>query len=306
LIYKILGLPPYIFRKRIEHYGNDIKDVFRYRKFPMFRCVVIETSSFCNRKCKFCPVSIAPRGKIFMDESIFNKIIKELSDINYQGAIYLHLYNEPLCDPKIVEKVRKTKLSVPKSQIKMNSNGDYLTRELLIELYNAGLDQLNLSIYGKKIPNHIQRITSEVNSHVKKILNIMIQDSLMGNRAGALKNVIITEPLRADCYSPSYDVVINYKGDYIICCEDYYGESALGNVKEIALMEIWNGKKYKYIRYLLRKKRRKEIPICKNCNSLGSIYGKHYLSAEEIKALNQKKKRGGFLDWNDFKIVRFL
>lgn len=300
LIKYLFGVPAYIFLKRINHQKRNIYDLFRYKKYPMFRCVIIETSSYCNRRCKTCPVSIAPRNEEYMAEKLFNKIISELKDMKYNGHIFLHLFNETLCDYRIIEKVAMVRNEIPKSNINMNTNGDLLTLEMANKLYIAGLNRLNVAIYDSEIPEHIESIENRIDGNVKKMIHVFLQHNLKGNRAGRLNNVIINKPLKADCYDPSHDIVINYKGDYLLCCEDYFAESKIGNVKDKHICQIWNSKKYKYIRCLLKHHKRTEINICNKCNKLHNIYGKYYLTNDQIEQINSVEGKT-YTDWTYFK-----
>ena len=55
-------------------------------------CIIIETSSYCNRRCSYCPVSKIPRKQSFMSEDLFEKIIYELRNIDYRQMIKLNLF----------------------------------------------------------------------------------------------------------------------------------------------------------------------------------------------------------------------
>jgi hypothetical protein len=73
---------------------------------------------------------------------------------------------------------------------------------------------------------------------------------------------------------------ILWNGDVTFCCDDYNGELVVGNVKEKSLLEIYEGKEFKKIRYemergILSRKR------CQNCqgivvDSKGKILRNYY------------------------------
>lgn len=71
--------------------------------------VVIETSSFCNRKCDYCPLCFMDRKQNFMSDDLWEKIISELSGMKYKSQIVLNFYNEPLLDKSLPEKIKKSK-----------------------------------------------------------------------------------------------------------------------------------------------------------------------------------------------------
>lgn len=296
MILRYVGLEPYKIRNYIENKAgflkNDVYGLIRYGQFPMFNEINVETSSYCNRKCPACPTSLFERGKIYMDEKIYEKIVQMLAVIRYSGKISLHFFNEPLEDPSIVEKVRLMSENNPKASIWINTNGDYLTIELLRNLISAGIDKLFITQYDGKIHKHIQNIMNKVNSSERKFISVRAINNFTGNRGGSLENEIIDETLFAGCYLPSTQLVINYKGEVVLCCNDYYGKVVMGRIDKDSLMNIWSNKKFKKMRSLLKKKQRSQIKICEYCNFAGYRRGsKEYLSSDEIIRFNNSMVR---------------
>lgn len=72
-----------------------------YFKFP--RVVSIETLVDCNARCSFCPYPASPRKGQEMQDSLFLKIIEDLSVIPTDHAfrITLSRINEPLLDKRL-------------------------------------------------------------------------------------------------------------------------------------------------------------------------------------------------------------
>lgn len=125
------------------------KDLFaRYVKR-----IVIETSSYCNRRCVFCPNADGSRLKArhVMPEAMFRTVIDDLAEIGYARTILFHLYNEPLADPAIFDRISYARSRLPKAILSFNSNGDYIRAGTLKRLAEAGLTNLHISIYG---PEH--------------------------------------------------------------------------------------------------------------------------------------------------------
>jgi len=117
--------------------------------------ITIEPNSKCNRKCWFCPNAILDRysENHKMKVSTFQKIVRELEEIDYNGVISYSFYNEPLLDDKLEEKIAYVKAHLPKSVQLVTTNGDYLTKERLQTLAVAGLDDIIISIYNVNDPN---------------------------------------------------------------------------------------------------------------------------------------------------------
>lgn len=67
------------------------------------KVVSLETTTTCNQKCYFCPVSIAPREDYAMPDEMFNDIVNQLTTIPTLEAVFLQSYNEPTVDRRFVE-----------------------------------------------------------------------------------------------------------------------------------------------------------------------------------------------------------
>ena len=53
---------------------------------PLFTRIQIQTVSWCNRSCVFCPSGKFPVEKVFMPVEVYHRIIKQLQALNYAGA----------------------------------------------------------------------------------------------------------------------------------------------------------------------------------------------------------------------------
>ena len=94
-----------------------LKEIFikhmtvRYDKGGIFKKIFIETVSYCNNDCIFCPVSSkagARKPGNFMSEDLYAKILKELKDISFKGSVGFHCNNEPLLDKRLVSWIQKS------------------------------------------------------------------------------------------------------------------------------------------------------------------------------------------------------
>ena len=67
------------------------------------KIVSLETTTTCNQKCYFCPVSIAPREDYAMPDELFDRIVNELTTFPTLEAVFLQSYNEPTVDRRFVD-----------------------------------------------------------------------------------------------------------------------------------------------------------------------------------------------------------
>lgn len=121
--------------------------------FKRFVCIInLETNAYCNRHCHYCPLNIFERkNNINIDDKLFLKIINELESIQYSSTISLNLYNEPLSDTKIFERIKIIKTRLKNVFLRFNSNGDFLDIATLKKLESCGLDSINITLHTTKI-----------------------------------------------------------------------------------------------------------------------------------------------------------
>jgi 2-deoxy-scyllo-inosamine dehydrogenase (SAM-dependent) len=98
-------------------YNNAIGDRGR------FHLACIETSTDCNRRCSYCPVSVHPRSSRILDTCA---IIDQLRDGRFVGAVAWGIYNEPLLTPNFKAVLEYARRLLPLTRHQINTNGDLL------------------------------------------------------------------------------------------------------------------------------------------------------------------------------------
>lgn len=141
--------------------GYDPVDGMQLRElYPLFTRISIETLSFCNRDCVFCPLhwSQQERGRKRMTDELYDKIVGELEELAFDGVAQMFLLSEPTIDVSMKAKLRKLREACPHVTTYASSNGDLFDRlytqrgmehalKAIEEFYEAGLTTLNLNIY---------------------------------------------------------------------------------------------------------------------------------------------------------------
>lgn len=233
--------------------------------------VNIETTTLCNRRCWHCPNSIFDRSlkknEKIMPESLFKKIIDELAELNYQGRVSPHLYGEPLLDTRLVRLMEYAHTKIPKANLLIYTNGDFLDREVIDKLYEAGVNSFFVSLHSgtRKDEERIKKLKEYVERTNKKIcIDYQIFDNTvpLATRIGLVHvDKVMDFP---PCLADDNPATINYQGDFQLCCNDYLGEIAFGNVANERLMDIWTKKSFQNVRKQL-KRRVYVLDICKRC-----------------------------------------
>lgn len=215
------------------------------------KLIEIEISSFCNRTCWFCPNSIIDRKSknIELQEELFLKCIDNLAEINYAGMLNFHRFNETLANKELIlKRLRQARSKLPKATLGIFSNGDYLNREYLDALADAGASFLLVSYYGtKNEPFDVESYIKPAMAKMGKKLGLSYityidtpqeyrvsfayekmqvfyrswNPALSGSDRGG-----VIEPIKQrsqsvrtkGCYYPLMDMYIDYNGLAMPCC----------------------------------------------------------------------------------------
>jgi len=134
-----------------EHFCADLTSAQAAELFKKsVRSVEISISSYCNRRCPYCPNSKADRisQRNFMSDDLFLSVMRQLCRIDYANEIALNRFNEPLADRDYaMKRIREIRAFVPKAKITVFSNGDYLDASYVRELGEAGVWWVMVTIH---------------------------------------------------------------------------------------------------------------------------------------------------------------
>jgi radical SAM protein with 4Fe4S-binding SPASM domain len=114
--------------------------------------VEVETHSYCNRRCDYCPNVTGDRlgPNVRMKPEIYDRLLSGLAEVGFGGSFVLNSYNEPLFDRAIIERIAEARAALPKARLMIYTNGDYLTPDYVSELAHAGLNYMHVSIHLKQ------------------------------------------------------------------------------------------------------------------------------------------------------------
>jgi MoaA/NifB/PqqE/SkfB family radical SAM enzyme len=115
-----------------------------------------DPSDSCNFQCKFCPTgdrklmkSTPGRSHGVMDFNLYKKIIDDICEFEKPIKV-LRLYKdgEPLLNPRLAEMIKYAKENKCSERIDTTTNASLLNATKNIEIIDAGLDRINISIEG--------------------------------------------------------------------------------------------------------------------------------------------------------------
>ena len=116
----------------------------------------IDPCDTCNFRCKFCPTGCAEtmsatpnRGHGVMDFEVYKNIIDGICQFEDKvKVIRLYKDGEPLLNPHFADMVRYAKKSGCCERVDTTTNASLLTPELSLQIIDAGLDRINISVEG--------------------------------------------------------------------------------------------------------------------------------------------------------------
>ncbi len=270
--------------------SDEVFQLIENSDYPLPSEVEISESGTCNRSCSFCPRSDPeyPDIKKFISNFLHNKLISELSDLNFAGTLRYSGFVEPLLDKNIFNLIKNARMKLPKSNIEMVTNGDVLNDERLIKLYESGLTKLLISIYDgpedvEKFQLMMDKNKIPSNKYFLRHRYLPPEQDFgitMSNRAGLMKNAEhsiapLNKTLEKPCYYPSYTFFLDYNGDVLMCPHDWGKKNILGNLEKQSFKEIWLSSIALFTRKGLIKADRNFSP-CDVCDVSGDLIGKKH------------------------------
>lgn len=137
-------------RLRLQHFLEQT-DIDACRKLftSSVSLVEVETHSYCNRTCWFCPNAKIDRRTVkhYLPLSVYHQILEDLGSINYRGVFSLARYCEPFADEATYDRLAEARRMAPNARLVVYSNGDYLRSPELARLSEIGIHELHIGIY---------------------------------------------------------------------------------------------------------------------------------------------------------------
>jgi len=271
----------------------------------------IETSTFCNFNCEFCPNRIKRRPTAHMSMDLFKEIINKGLTLGTLETLSTVSFNEPTLDPLYDDRIEF--IATTPLKLRLYTNGTGLTPErvnrlaeldilryIMFEipsLDEAEFTRLTGNPYGYKrtlqafvdaraagLPALIsmQGTTLERISSAPAILQNfgqVIAPTWTGDRAGFLQNrygAFIYMPfprICKPCRVAETGLYFNIHGDLILCCEDVNYVSSYGNIQDGTIQEILDSPKAKRIRgYALGETDMPKDFLCRHCKVMRDAF----------------------------------
>ncbi len=262
---------------------------------PLPRIIHIETRTKCNGLCSFCEASVKTdkREDKHMSLDLVKMIINELKEVDYSNRLSFYNNNEPFIDKRIFEMIKLARTALPYAYLELKSNGKNLTKEMVFEIFNAGLDMLYINDYKDdyQMTENVKKIKEELNNsrrlkghlagdtyHSRIMISSEDINKVKGTRAGTSPNKKFTgKPLDKMCMRPFEMITIGPDGQIGTCSEDFHYAMNMGNVDNnkrefTKLFDLWTGEKWNNLRKELINGNRSYNNLCSKCDYRGHTF----------------------------------
>lgn len=243
----------------------------------------LNVTELCNRgqgaikPCVFCPridPSVYPNQKLHMTVGLAEVISRQLHELNFQGAITLCGFGEPLFHVGLESIAR----AFGNIRVELVTNGDFLDVERIKQLDKNGVDFFVVSMYDG--PHQVEIFQEKFARASNK--NYLLRDRWhkedknfglkLTNRAGMVQ-AGNQEPVdkKQPCWYLTYQMMIDWNGDVLLCPQDWSKKTRFGNLNSERLIDIWATAMHKRRMKLITGNR--NVSPCKTCNTQGTLHG---------------------------------
>lgn len=270
----------------------------KYGKLIGLTTIELNVTELCNRKCVFCPrhdPAVYPNKKLYMEKRVIDRLITQLKENNYNGAIHISGFGEPLLNPDILDHIIYIKNNLNDCYLELTTNGDFLTAEK-VQILKNHVDRIVVDCYdGEEQASAREQMFKSVSFNKfalrrlwydteQQSLEEKVQEWNFNNRAGAVTNIKF-DVTGKQCYIPFYRITIDWNGDIVLCCNDWHRQqTGLGNILATPFYDLWFSDQLTHVRRNLASGCRIDS-ACKNCSTNGTLYGK-----ASFDILNQHQK----------------
>jgi radical SAM protein with 4Fe4S-binding SPASM domain len=205
-----------------------------------------------------------------MSIEIYEELISQLKELEYEGRISYDFYNEPTLSPHLENYIMMAKSALPKTNIELYSNGTLISLDRFQRLNAAGVDKFIITKH-EGLGTYIfeETMTKLSEEELSKVQYREFTELRLTNRGGVLPGIPFeTEAVNLPCMIPSMMLTITVNGNVVPCFEDFYQKNQMGNIMEKKIKDIWLSDDYVSFRKKLFFGKRAEFEACKNCSRL--------------------------------------
>jgi hypothetical protein len=209
----------------------------------------LEIASICNLACPYCPCKDQGKHREvgLMSDEVFDRSMYWLAKFVKAGTqreLNLFGVGEPLLHPKVVQFTAAARRIIPGYlaargvTLRMNTNGILLTEENLRDLFDAGIDSIDLT-------DHEAKTSMMAIRAIRKVTGQQNPSQAIGSKWGYSRDGIIapnnwgglidwTPDVQYERYVCPWltggCVMVMSNGDVTRCCQDAFSRGVLGTI----------------------------------------------------------------------------
>ena len=276
-IARCLTPKPYRATARRISYGfqdfvrKGIPNLLYYGTPDIFERACFESNTDCNfNRCWYCPQSIDPKENHLMGGEGYQKMVQQLSRIGRQGFRGMFapvFFGEPtMLGRKLVDMMDFTRTRLPNAELHIFTNGILLTPALYDELIRAGVDKIIITRHPGASTRNPDRLREHAEpKEYKKHVWDRTSDDI--KKLWERNPVIIPSyrVLRLErCPMAAEQLTVDWQGNVLFCCNDYYGRYQHGNIMGRDILAIWKEPEFSKLRAEVRKGIYR-LDLCRKC-----------------------------------------
>ena len=258
----------------------------------MFNQLQLETTNYCNSHCQFCPHNKYKADELgTMSDTLYEKILMDASKYPLK-MFYPILNGEPFCDPDFIQRVYTAREYLPKTLIRIFTNGSLMTGADMDALAKVGGVAVSISVNGP---------TAEIRKRLMGLddFDLVVEKARYLERKGLLEatttvwhptlninhinalskiphpDVYTMQNWCGEIYPYHNDLPTNcprvsmltvlWTGKVCLCCFDPFDKVNFGDLSTQTIQEIWDSELYqKYINTHNRNEGQ-TLPLCDSC-----------------------------------------
>lgn len=242
------------------------------KQIPMFSRLEVETQSTCNRFCGTCLRNSIPDkeatsswfSKNQLQTEVIHRVFHEAQAMGFTGEVCLSHYNEPLMDERIVDIARYAK-NLGFKRVFMCTNADFLTEELAAGL-DGVLNDVGVTIYLDE-PKFSKRWAWVKSLFKATRVDGGPADHMVTHYSPLTDTIQLSRTMSGrTCNRPLQRMIVNHKGQMLLCCDDMIGNFKLGTVHDNSIEELWYSDEHqRLVSSLLRPGGRSVHQHCLSC-----------------------------------------
>jgi radical SAM protein with 4Fe4S-binding SPASM domain len=245
---------------------------------PLFRRLLLELQSNCNRTCFFCNRPWDDSGKRLaadgrhvlksMPTAHALRILDEAQAMGFRGGVAFHHMSEPFLDPRIIDMAHEARKRGMHPY--EHTNGDVLRRnDALCKAAVSVFEYIVVGLYDHK--DDTER-DAEIRFWQKRLEGTDVRFSAVDKVFPRSLTPFTDRMFRPKqiypsgvCRRPLVRMIVHYDGNVALCCEDMKDDFGLGNAFETPIRDLWYSERHVGIIRDLEQGRRDRYGPCAKC-----------------------------------------